>query len=94
MFLGLWLFLIAGIWIVGKKTDERIEAFASPYGAMIEKISEGVSIQLLFSGLLGISIGVYISGRMRLGASALLLELHDEIQELKNKESNRSEDRQ
>ncbi len=90
MFIGLWSALIAGIWIVAKNTDDRISYFVEPYGAVIEKIAEGVFLQMIFCGLIGISVGVYISGLLRSSGSALLLQLYDEVQELKKTEPNQS----
>jgi hypothetical protein len=88
MFIGLWSFLISGVWIVDKNTQSRIDHFPEPHGVLIAKISEGVFLQMIFCALIGITIGIYISGLLRSSGSALLLQLYDEVQELKKTEPN------
>lgn len=83
MFLFLWAFLIAGIWLIAEKTNERVDYFVEPYGEVIAKIAEGVFMQMLFCVALGITIGMYLGSVLRASTRALLFELYDEVQELK-----------
>ncbi len=60
-----------------------MDVFREPYGELIAKISQGITLMMFFCGALGVTIGAYISGRLGLGLRPLVIDLYDELEKLK-----------
>ncbi len=83
MFCCFWILIIVGMYLISQKTGERMDVFREPYGELIAKISQGITLMMFFCGALGVTIGAYISGRLGLGLRPLVIDLYDELEKLK-----------